>query len=171
MVRNKTFVYKSVPHGWPVEGQDLAIESTDFDLSQPPPQNGLITKNFYASFDPAQRSSMRDPAIRSYAPAAKYGPVQTISMIARVVRSDDEKFKEGDLILVATGMQEYSAVPAEKAAGATRLKNPDGLPLDTFLGALGLPGLTAYGSLMEIGRPKKGETIFVSAAAGAVGQL
>lgn len=171
MVQNKAFVYKSLPQGWPVEGKDLVIESSDLNLSQPAPKNGLITKNLYASFDPAQRSAMRDPTIVSYSPPMPFGPVRAISAIARVLKSDNAKFKEGDLIIIGTGTEEYSIIPEDSAEKATLLENPEDLPLEDFLGALGMPGLTAYGSFVEIGRPKKSETIFVSAAAGAVGQL
>ena len=171
MVQNRAFVYKNLPHGWPTEGKDLRVESTDFDLSQPAPRDGLIIKNYYASFDPAQRSSMRDPSIKSYNPPMPYGPVQTYEMIAGVLKSENAKYQEGDLIIVSTGIQEYSVVSGDAAARARKLENPFGLPLETFIGALGMPGMTAYGSLVEIGQPKKGETIFVSAAAGAVGQL
>jgi len=171
MVQNKALVYKSLPHGWPVDGQDLVIESSDFDLDQPAPKGGLVVKNYYASFDPAQRSAMRDPKITSYSPPMPFGPLMAFFMIARVLKSDNAKFKDGDLIVTRTGTQEYSLIPEQDADKATHLNSSDGLPLQTYIGALGMPGLTAYGSLIEIGKPKRGETIFVSAAAGAVGQL
>jgi NADPH-dependent curcumin reductase CurA len=94
-----------------------------------------------------------------------------------VVKSDNEKFAPGDLIIGHLGIEEYSRVTKEQmeamgGAGAFRkLTNPHNLDPVVYLGALGMPGLTAYSSLYEIGKPKKGETIFISSAAGAVGQI
>ena len=167
-------MYKSVPHGWPEPGKDLAIESTDFDVNQTPPKNGITTKNYYAAYDPSQRGRMRDPSIKSYLPAMTPGePVTSVSIIGRVLKSDHSNFKEGDLVIIAMGTEEYSIVSESqlKAGYARVINNKKGLPLTAYLGAMGMTGLTAYGSFMEIGRPKKGETIWVTAAAGAVGQM
>jgi NADPH-dependent curcumin reductase CurA len=172
MVANKAFMYKAVPHGWPVPGQDLAVESSEFDLDAAPPPGGVTTKNLYAAFDPAQRGRMRDPTVGSYAPAMAVGsPVLSVSVIGQVIKSDHARFRAGALVMLPYRTESYSAIPAAALASAEMLRPPPGLPLTAYLGALGMTGLTAYGSLMEIGQPRQGETIWISGAAGAVGQV
>jgi len=172
MVQNKAFVFKSVPDGWPVAGKDITIETREFDLSAPPPKNGLITKNLYAAFDPTQRSAMRSPELKSYHDAMIPGePVISVSVIARVLQSDNPKFKVGDIIVAMMGTEEYSAVSEKVLETAEIIRNDRGLPLTAFLGSMGMTGLTAYGSLIEIARPRQGEVMFLSGAAGAVGLM
>ncbi len=172
MVANKSFIYKSVPHGWPQPDKDLAVETMDFDTDAAPPKGGVTTKNYYAAFDPSQRGRMRDPAIWSYSPAMEAGkPVLSVSIIGKVLKSDSKDWKEGDVLMVPFGTESYSAIPESNLKSAQKLEPPEGLPLTAYLGAMGMTGMTAYGSLMEIGEPKKGETIWISGAAGAVGQM
>lgn len=101
MVQNKGLIFKSVPSGWPKPGENLAIEARDFDLEAAPPKDGITTKNYHISFDPYQRGRMRAPEIKSYAPPFELGKPITNSAVAKVLKSDCSKFKEGDLI---TGM-------------------------------------------------------------------
>lgn len=92
--------------------------------------------------------------------------------MATVIKSDNPKFHPGDV--VKAGMlstTEYASLGREECEGVNVLDNPYNLDPKLFVGALGMPGLTAYSSFYEIGAPKKGETIFISAASGAVGQL
>lgn len=173
MVQNKAFIYKAIPNGWPVPGKDLTVEDIGFDEAAAPPKNGFTTKNFYAAYDPSQRGRMRDPSIPSYSAAMSTGkPVVSISVIGKVVKSDNPKFKPGTTVMVAISSTEsYSAID-ESAAARTQIIDPKpGVPLTAYLGPLGMTGLTAYGSLHEIGQPKKGDVILISAAAGAVGQV
>lgn len=172
MVQNKAFIYKQTPHGFPTN-KDLTIESTDFDLDAAPPPGGFTTKNFYAAFDPSQRGRMRDPAIKSYSPAMTLNePVSSVSVIGKVLKSDAKDIKEGSIVLLtSSGTESYSIVTANKLPLVKVLTEQKGVPLTAHLGALGMTGMTAYGSLHEIGQPKKGQTILVSAAAGAVGQM
>ncbi|KAL8967880.1 MAG: hypothetical protein Q9183_002722, partial [Haloplaca sp. 2 TL-2023] len=96
----------------------------------------------------------------------------TNSAVAKVLKSANSKFKEGDIVVGMFPTEEYSVIPGTIANNMTRkLENPYNLDPKLFLGALGMPGLTAYSSLYRIGEPKKGETIFISAASGAVGQI
>lgn len=171
MVQNKAFMYKAVPEGWPKPGQDLAIESTEFDDTAPP-KNGFISKNIYAAFDPSQRGRMRDPSVKSYSPAMQVGkPVLSVSIIGKVLKTDTDKFNEGDYVYLRSWPTEsYSAVTEEQAKSIGLIKPKTGVPLTAYIGPLGMTGLTAYGSLHEIGQPKKGETIWISGAAGSVGQ-
>ncbi len=173
MVQNKAFVYKAVPNGWPVPGQDLTVEDIGFDDAAPPPPNGFTTKNLYAAFDPSQRGRMRDPAVASYSAAMTPGkPVVSVSVIGQVRKSDNPKFPPGTTVLLRLAATEsYSAVDEAAAANAEVIEPREGVPLTAYLGPLGMTGMTAYGSLHEIGQPKKGDVILVSAAAGAVGQV
>jgi len=176
MVANKAFIYKAVPSGWPEPGKDLTIESTDFDLDAAPPTNGFTTKNLYAAFDPSQRGRMRDPKVWSYSAAMEAGkPVLSVSVIGKVLKSDNSRFKEGDLVKWMGYTESYSKITEEIIQQGSRaptvFKPAPGVPLTAYIGALGMTGMTAYGSLHEIGQPKKGETIWVSGAAGAVGQV
>lgn len=173
MTQNKAFIYKSVPDGWPVAGKDLAIESTDFDVDANPPEGGFTTKNLYAAFDPSQRGRMRDPKVWSYSPAMVPGePVITVSLIGKVLKSNNSSFPKDSIVLVTSAPTEsYSSISADLAKRSKVIKPAPDVPLTAYLGVLGMTGLTAYGSLHEIGQPKKGETIWVSGAAGAVGQV
>ena len=172
MVQNKGLIFKAIPHGWPKPGEDLVIESRDFDLSTEPPQDGITTQNFYVSFDPYQRGRMRDAKIKSYSPPYDLGKPITNRAVAKVIKSKNGKFKEGDVVVGMLGTEEYSVAPGVVVNSLIeKLENPYKLDPKYYLGALGMPGLTAYSSFYKIGEPKKGETIFISAASGAVGQL
>jgi NADPH-dependent curcumin reductase CurA len=171
MVQNKGVIFSQVPTGQPVPGKDLTVEAREFDIDQSPPKGGITTKNFYASFDPYQRGRMRSPEKKSYSPPFELNKPITNAVVAKVLKSDNPKFQAGDLIVGMMNTEEYSAVSEQQAAGLKKIENEFKLDLKMFLGPLGMPGLTAYSSFYDIGQPKKGETIFISAASGAVGQL
>ena len=173
MVQNKGFIFSKVPNGWPVAGQDLTIEDRPFDLEQSPPEGGVTVKNFYASFDPYQRGRMRSAEVKSYSAPLELNKPVTNRTIVKVIKSDTPKYSPGDVV-IASGVapiEEYSALDKDFVEASKKLENPHNIDVKHFLGALGMPGLTAWSSFYEIGQPKKGETIFISAASGAVGQL
>ncbi|RAK96036.1 MDR family NADP-dependent oxidoreductase [Aspergillus ibericus CBS 121593] len=169
---NSALIFKQVPTGFFVPGQDVTVEPVSYDGNAPAPENGIFVQSLYASFDPYLRGRMRPAHIKSYSPAfALDSPIEN-AVIAKVLRSNAAAYKEGDLIIGYLPIQQYISVSAEQLVKVRALANPLGIEdVRVFLGALGMPGLTAYSSLYEIGKPKKGETIFVSAASGAVGQL
>jgi NADPH-dependent curcumin reductase CurA len=171
MVQNKAVIFKSVPNGQPIAGKDLVVETREFDLEQSLPEGGVITKNLYASFDPYQRGRMRAPEKKSYTPPYTIGEPLTNAVVAKIVKSSNPKFKAGDIVTGGLNFEEYSLVPKQVADTLRKIENRYNLDLKVFLGALGMPGLTAYASYYEIGQPKKGETIFISAASGAVGAI
>jgi NADPH-dependent curcumin reductase CurA len=173
MVQNKGVIFKKVPEGWPKPGVDLAVEARDIDLDQQLPEGALLVKNFYASFDPYQRGRMRAPDVKSYSPPFELGKPITNRSIFKVVKSASDKFKPGQILITKgiSPIEEYSVLDKDAVANCMELQNPYNLDPKFFLGALGMPGLTAWSSFYEIGQPKKGETIFISAASGAVGQL
>jgi len=173
MVQNRAVIFKEYPTHGIEAGKHVVVEDRgDFDLEQAPPEGGLTVKVHYVSFDPYQRGRMRKPEIKSYAPPFKLGDPITNAAVVTVIKSDNSKFKPGDKLFQSfTNTEEYMKVPKQIADGARVIDNPYGLDERYFIGALGMPGLTAYSSFYEIGQPKKGETIFISAASGAVGQL
>ena len=171
MVQNKGLIFKSIPTDWPVEGKDLAVEDRPFDLNTEPPENGITVKNYCVSFDPYQRGRMRSSEQKSYSAPYTLGKPIENSAVSKVLKSNNSKFKEGDIVIGPMPTEEYSIVLGEIAEKVKKLDNPHNLDPKLFVGALGMPGLTAYSSFYAIGEPKKGETIFISAASGAVGQI
>ena len=172
MATNKALVFKKIPEGYPNPCEHIVVEPATYDANVPAPENGIVVQSIYTSFDPYMRGRMRPAEIKSYASPFYLGKPLDSRSIAKVVRSNNSSYKEGDLVVGFIPIQEYVALNGEQIATVSRLQNPLGIEdVRVFLGPLGMPGLTAYSSLYEIGKPKKGETIFVSAASGAVGQL
>ena len=154
-----------------MEGKDLIIEDRGFDLDAEPHKDGITTKNYYVSFDPYQRGRMRAPQVSSYSSPFELGKPITNSAVSKVLKSRNSKFNEGDIVIGTLPTEEYSSISGEVANMVRKLDNPYKLDPKLFVGALGMAGLTAYSSFYAIGEPKKGETVFISAASGAVGQL
>ncbi|OBT48702.1 hypothetical protein VE00_00912 [Pseudogymnoascus sp. WSF 3629] len=174
MVQNKSLVLARHPVGLPIPGEDLIITSSEFDLNGPPPEGGLVLKTHYLSFDPFQRDLMR--------PASGYALNEPLSnnAISTVISSSNPRFKAGDIVIATVRFSEYQTIEQARAdeeqlagggGGVSLLRSSSGLDPVSFLGALGMSGLTAYSSLYEVGKPKKGEVMFISAASGAVGQI
>lgn len=114
---------------------------------------------------------MRAPHIKSYQPALETGAPLIARSIATVLRSNNSAFHPGDIVVGPLPIQEYTALGGDLLSHLKQLQNPLGIEdVRVYLGALGIPGLTAYGGLYEIGKPRSGQTIFISAASGAVGQ-
>lgn len=175
MVQNKCLVFKKIPTGLPKADEHLVIEDRPVDIeSTPPPKNGLLTENYYISFDPYQRGRMRPVEVESYSPAYKLGEPVTNYAVCKVLKSGTSKFKTGDIVHVsgACPTAEYALLPEDVVENfVNKIENKYGIDWKIFLGALGMPGLTAYSGFYDIGQPKKGDIIFISAASGAVGQI
>jgi len=172
MTSNKTLIYKKLPEGLPVPGEHLAIEDRPIDLDHAP-EGGLLVELQAASFDPYLRGKMRDPKTKSYSPAFELDAPITNGTLAKVLKSDSSDYEVGDLIIAHLPIAEYSYVPKQllETPHVRKVHNPYNLDTTLFLGPLGMPGLTAWSGLHKIGKPQKGETIFISSAAGAVGQI
>lgn len=173
MVQQKSLIFTEIPKAVPVVGQHLRVEQREIDLDAQLPEGAVLLKHLYASFDPYQRGRMRAPETKSYSPPYTVGEPMAAHGVAKILKSNNASYKEGDLAVGLMPIQEYTLMPEQglKGYGIKKLENPLGLDLKVFIGALGMPGLTAYSSFYEIGKPKKGETIFISAASGAVGQI
>jgi NADPH-dependent curcumin reductase CurA len=179
MAPNKALIFAKFPNGFPIAGEDIVVTSTSFDPKAAAPEGGVILKTLAISYDPYLRGKMR-PTGSGYVAGFKLNEPLNNNAISRVVTSSNPRLKTGDVVIGYSNFQEYVVVPKAIAdneadpsgqGGLSILKNPLGLDPLLFLGALGMSGLTAYSSFYEIGKPKKGDTIFVSAASGAVGQI
>jgi NADPH-dependent curcumin reductase CurA len=145
------------------------VQRSDFEYAQAPvaePGEGeVLVKILYISLDPAMRGWMNEG--KSYVPPVGIGEVMRAGAVGRVIASRDPNVAVGDHVVGVLGVQEYAVA---KAKGLTKV-DPKLVPLPVYLGTLGMPGMTAYFGLLEIGQPKSGETVVVSGAAGAVGQV
>jgi NADPH-dependent curcumin reductase len=145
------------------------VQPTDFGQDeQPIPVPGageVLLRTLYLSLDPYMRGRMSEA--KSYAQPVQIGDVMIGESVLEVVSSNDPSLVPGETVLFRGGWQEYAVAPAKgliKVDGAAA-------SLSHYLGVLGMPGMTAYFALLDIGKPKPGETVLVSAAAGAVGQV
>ncbi len=159
--RNRQILLKRRPSGLPVS-EDFAI----VEAKLPEPGEGeVVLRGIYLSLDPYMRG--RISGVRSYARPVAIGEVIEGRVVGQVVRSRDPALRDGDYASGGYGWQLYSAVPA---SGLLKL-DPAEAPISTALGVLGMPGMTAYIGLSDIGQPKTGETVVVAAASGAVGAV
>jgi hypothetical protein len=145
MLQESDFKYQEVPLGEPKE-------------------NEVVLKTLTLSFDPAQKGWMEN--ISDYVAPTQIGDLMRGSGIAQVVESKSAKFKEGDIVSGQLGWEEFPVVSADTVNGV-----PDGVPPTATLGVLGTTGLTAYFGLLHVGRPKAGDMLVVSGAAGATGSV
>ncbi len=125
----------------------------------------LLVKILYISLDPAMRGWMNEG--KSYVPPIAIGEVMRALALGRVVSSKNPKFAVGDHVYGVLGVQEYAVT---NGTGLTKV-DPALAPLPVYLGTLGMPGMTAYFGLLDIGKPQAGQTVVVSGAAGAVGMV
>jgi hypothetical protein len=145
------------------------VQRSDFEYVQgpvPEPGDGeVLVKILYLSLDPAMRGWMNEG--KSYIPPVAIGEVMRAGGAGRVIISRDPGFAAGDHVVGLLGVQEYAVA---KGKGLTKV-DARMVPLPVYLGTLGMPGMTAYFGLLDVGRPKEGDTVVVSGAAGAVGQV
>ncbi|MEV4502662.1 NADP-dependent oxidoreductase [Streptomyces klenkii] len=147
------------PHGWP-KPEDFALR----EVAVPEPGEGqILVRTIHMSVDPYMRGRMND--VRSYIPPFELDRPMEGGAVGEVVASRSDAFKPGDHVLHGLGWREYAVVGAENAVKV----DPELAPLSTYLGVLGMPGLTAYAGLLEVASFKEGDAVFVSGAAGAVG--
>jgi hypothetical protein len=145
------------------------VQRSDFEYTQAPvPEPGdgeVLVKILYISLDPAMRGWMNEG--KSYVPPVGLGEVMRAGAVGRVIASKDPAFAVGDHVVGMLGVQEYGVAKGK----LLRKVDPRLVPLPVYLGTLGMPGMTAYFGLLDVGKPKAGETVVVSGAAGAVGQV
>ncbi|XP_057777824.1 2-alkenal reductase (NADP(+)-dependent)-like [Salvia miltiorrhiza] len=167
-VSNKQVIFKGYINGYPKES-DMILKTSTIKLKVPEGcSDAVLVKNLYLSCDPYMRSRMTKTD-HNYVPI--FTPAQPMSGegVGKVVDSSHPDFRKGDLVAGITEWEEYSLI--KSTAFIRKIDEQAGVPLSYHLGILGMPGLTAYVGFYEISSPKEGETVFVSAASGAVGQL
>ncbi|MEH1968304.1 MULTISPECIES: NADP-dependent oxidoreductase [unclassified Nostoc] len=158
---NKQIILKSRPVGEPKES-DFALVETP---TPEPGEGEILSRTIYLSLDPYMRG--RISAGESYAASVELGSVIVGGTVSQVIKSNHPQFQVGDFVLSNNGWQTYAVSKGE----TLRKLDPTQAPLSYSLGVLGMPGLTAYAALLDIGQPKEGETVVVSAASGAVGAV
>ena len=156
---NRQIILSSRPDGEPTD-KNFAIR----EQPVPEPKNGeVLIRTLYISVDPYMRGRMNDRP--SYIPPFKLGEPLTGSVVGKVVESKTPDFKVGDFV---NGFLEWADYSIAKRQDLHKL-DPSIAPISTALGILGMPGMTAYFGLLDITKPKAGETVVISGAAGAVG--
>ncbi|HZR10793.1 MAG TPA: NADP-dependent oxidoreductase [Myxococcales bacterium] len=160
-MKNKQILLARRPRG-PVQEEDFRMVETDV---LPIRDGQVLTRVLYLSLDPYMRGRMDEA--KSYAPPQPLGEVMIGGTVAEVIESKNPDFKPGDLVAGMAGWQEY------QVTGGAGLRKLDvgRIPPSAYLGCVGMPGVTAWYGLTRIGKPKEGETVVVSAAAGAVGSV
>ena len=149
------------PHGWPT-AETFAITRTEVPAPAP---GQVLVRNLLMSVDPYMRGRMDDR--KSYVAPFEIGEVLQGGAVGEVVESAADGFRPGDTVLHGLGWREYALVDARSAAKV----DPSLAPLGAYLGVLGMTGLTAYAGLLRTAEFKAGDVVFVSSAAGAVGQV
>lgn len=158
---NQQILLKSYPTGAP-QGSDFALVETAIPE---PKDKEVLTRTIYLSLDPYMRGRMSSR--ESYAAPAELGKVMMGSTVSQVVKSKHPRFSKGEFVVGYDGWQAYGI-----SKGETLKKiDPNQVPLSYALGITGMPGMTAYFALLDIGKPQAGETVVVSAASGAVGAV
>ena len=162
MAGNTQVIFKSRPVGW-VGEENFEIR----EVPVPEPGDGdVVVRNIYLSVDPYMRGRMR--AGKSYTPGFELGQVLIGGAVGQVAQSNNPQYSVGNFVTGMLGWEQFTLV----AGGAgLRPVDPALAPLSYYIGVLGMPGMTAYIGLLDIGEPREGETVVVSAASGAVGQI
>ncbi|HUG22457.1 NADP-dependent oxidoreductase [Piscinibacter sp.] len=164
-LKNQQIRLASRPVGLPTrDNWSVTTEPVD-----EPADGGVLVKTLYLSLDPAMRGWMNDA--KSYIPPVGIGEVMRAGGIGEVVASKNPAFAVGDHVSAGLGVQEYCLIPEAglKRSAIFKIDTRAGSPTQ-WLNVLGMPGMTGYFGLMDVGQPKPGETVVVSGAAGAVGQ-
>lgn len=159
---NRQYYLASRPSGEPTATD---VPCRDVPVAEPA-EGEVLLSNLYISLDPAIRGWMGDDP--NYMEPIALGEAIRSSIIGRVIKSNSPDYAEGDVAMGLGAWERYTTAPA---AAINKLDESAGIPLSNFLGVLGPTGLTAYFGLLEVGKPVAGETVLVSAAAGAVGSV
>ncbi|XP_027334255.1 NADPH-dependent oxidoreductase 2-alkenal reductase-like isoform X1 [Abrus precatorius] len=165
-MRNKQVVLRDYVTGFLKESDMNIVEST-ITLKLPQGSNEVLLKNLYLSCDPYMRIRMTKDYTAELGTYTLATPL-TGHGVSKVLESGNPDYEKGDLVLGITNWEEYSFVSSAQIL--FKIEHTD-VPLSYYTGILGPPGMTAYVGFFELGSPKKGENVFVSAACGAVGQL
>ena len=161
--QNKQWLLEKRPNGMPEDDCWKLNNQSITSIGK----NEILIKVDFLSIDPYMRGRMNDS--KSYADPAKLGEPMTGETVGTVVESNSSKYLVGDRVCAHQGWQTYVKV-SDKDPSLFKVEN-NNIPLQSYLGTVGMPGRTAYFGLNYVGKPKKGETLVVSAASGAVGTV
>lgn len=160
--KNKQVLFVNRPHGW-VQESDFRVVESDVPALQ---DGEVLVHNLYLSLDPYMRGRMN--AGKSYTANAELGQVMVGGTVGVVAESKNPAYQVNDAVLGYFGWQEYGITTG---MGLQKLPQQEQIPLSAYLGVVGMPGITAWYGLTQIGKPQPGETVVVSAASGAVGSV
>ena len=159
--QNRRVTLESRPVGFPTE-EDFTVDEVEVGE---PGHGEVLVRSLWVSVDPYQRGRMS--TVKSYAKGLELGDVVTAQALGEVVSSQDPRYSPGDLVVGQLGWQDYAI-----ARGGALRRVPEFLdPPTLVMHAVGMTGFTAYFGLLDVGQPKPGDTVVVSGAAGAVGQI
>ena len=159
MTTNTQVLLASRPAGWVTEENFKIVNAA----IAKPAEGQILVRNHYLSLDPYMRGRMND--VKSYAAKQEIDQVMVGGTVGEVVESKNPKFKPGDIVVGMYGWQQYGC---SDGTGINKV-DVSRVPMSAYLGVIGMPGVTAWVGLLDICRPKAGETVVVSAASGAVG--
>jgi NADPH-dependent curcumin reductase CurA len=160
-IANRKIVLAARPQGVPKPSDFSLVD----ELLPPPGPGQMLLQTLFLSLDPYMRGRMNDA--KSYAPSVAIGELMVGGTVCRVAESNLDGFAVGDVVLANAGWQEFSL---SEGQGLRKLDTRIA-PVSTALGVLGMPGMTAYCGLLEIGQPQAGEIVVVAAASGPVGSM
>ncbi|KAK1662921.1 hypothetical protein QYE76_051080 [Lolium multiflorum] len=170
-LKSRRVILKEYVEGYPTEEHMELLPAADVDEAAAE-EGSVLVKNLYLSCDPYMRPKMSRPQGQSsYTSAFVPGSAIAGYGVSQVVRSSLPGLAPGDLVRGITGWEDYSVIRPPFTGLLAKIRPDHGVPLSYYTGILGMPGLTAYVGFHHICSPKAGETVFVSAASGAVGQL
>lgn len=158
---NHQIVLNSRPDGWVTPDNFKLVDGEIPEIGA----GEILVRNLYMSVDPYMRSRMNDA--KSYVPPFQIGKVLEAGVVGEVIRSQNSKFKEGDVVVGMLGWENFTRSDGEGLLTVER----GAVPLSYYLGILGMPGMTAYAGLVGVANLQEGEKVFVSAASGAVGSV
>ena len=160
-MENTQILFARRPEGMPAEDNFEVVTAP----MREPGDGEVLRRTIYLSVDPYMRGRMSTQ--KSYVEGATLGETMVGQTVSQVIASNNPRFKAGDIVLTNDGWQAYGLSDGK----GLRKIDPSAAPISWSLGVLGMVGLTAYVGLLDIGKPKEGETVVVSAAAGAVGSI
>ncbi len=161
--QNTSVVLANRPNG-EIQDGDLELKTNDVRAIN---EGEILIKTLWLSLDPYMRPRMNDA--KGYMDPVAIGGVMVGESVGRVVESKSSKYAVGDVVTCYSGWQEYYIAPEDEPM--IYKVNPDGVPLQAYLGVAGMPGRTGYCGLTHVGQPKTGETVVVAAASGPVGTV
>jgi len=168
-IKNGRVLFNKIATGFPIPGEHTVYDTSQtIDLDTVPLKGGVLVKLLYLSIDPYLRFRMRDPKIEKNFPLFTIGKPIESSGVGVVLRSENPEYKVGDHIYGPRFPQvHYFVWPKDQQS--TPIKNEAGIPLSLYVGVAGMPGLTAYAGWKKFAKFNKGDTVFVTTAAGPVG--